>query len=40
MDFMDVSRAKAFAASSNLKTVMKAAGVVGAPVIHILKKVT
>ena len=40
MDFMDLARAKAFGASSDLKTVMKAAGVVGAPSIHILKKVT
>jgi hypothetical protein len=40
MDFADLARAKAFAASPDLKAVMKAAGVVGTPTIHILKKVT
>jgi hypothetical protein len=40
MDFSDVSKAKAFAASADLKAAMKLAGVVGAPAIHILKKVT
>ena len=40
MDFADLARAKAFAASADLKAAMKAAGVVGAPTIHILKKVT
>jgi quinol monooxygenase YgiN len=39
MDFSDVHKAKAFAASEDLKTAMKLAGVVGAPSIHILKKV-
>ncbi len=40
MDFSDLGKAKAFAASPGLKEAMKAAGVVGAPAIHILKKVT
>jgi hypothetical protein len=40
LDFSDVHKAKAFAASEDLKTAMKAAGVVGAPSLHILKKVT
>ena len=40
LDFADLSKAKAFAASADLKSAMKSAGVVGAPVIHILKKVT
>ncbi len=40
MDFSDASKAKAFAASANLKAAMKLAGVVGKPAIHILKKVT
>jgi quinol monooxygenase YgiN len=40
MDFSDLAKAKAFAASPGLKEAMKAAGVVGAPAIHILKKVT
>lgn len=40
MDFSDFGAAKTFAESEDLKTVMKAAGVVGAPTIHLLKKVT
>jgi quinol monooxygenase YgiN len=40
LDFADLAKAKAFAASADLKAAMKAAGVVGAPVIHILKKIT
>jgi hypothetical protein len=40
MDFSDFEKAKAFAASTDLKTVMKAAGVVGTPTIHILRKMT
>lgn len=40
MDFSDVGKAKAFAASDDLKAAMKGAGVVGAPTIHVLKKVT
>ena len=40
MDFSDAGKAKAFAASADLKAAMKLAGVVGAPTIHILKKVT
>jgi heme-degrading monooxygenase HmoA len=40
LDFADLSKAKAFAASADLKAAMKSAGVVGTPVIHILKKVT
>ena len=40
MDFANLAKAKAFAASADLKTVMKAAGVVGTPAIHLLKKVT
>ena len=40
MDFSDASKAKAFAASADLKAAMKLAGVVGKPDIHILNKVT
>jgi hypothetical protein len=40
MDFSDASKAKAFAASADLKAAMNSAGVVGAPAIHILKKLT
>ncbi len=40
LDFADVGKAKAFAASADLKEAMKSAGVVGTPVIHILKKIT
>ena len=40
MDFADVATAKAFAASPDLAAAMQAAGVVGAPAIHVLKKVT
>ncbi len=40
LDFAGLSKAKAFAASADLKAAMKSAGVVGTPVIHILKKVT
>jgi hypothetical protein len=40
MDFSNFDNAKKFAESEDLKTVMKAAGVVGAPSIHLLKKVT
>lgn len=40
MDFSDVGKAKAFAASADLKTAMQSAGVVGTPAIHVLKKVT
>jgi quinol monooxygenase YgiN len=40
MDFSDATKAKAFSASPNLKEVMKTAGVLGTPAIHILKKVT
>ena len=40
MDFSNFDNAKKFAESEDLKTVMKAAGVVGAPAIHLLKKVT
>lgn len=40
MDFADLAKAKAFGASGDLKTVMKAAGVIGKPEILILKKVT
>jgi len=40
MDFSDFGAAKKFAESEDLKTVMKAAGVVGVPAIHLLKKVT
>jgi hypothetical protein len=40
LDFGDLAKAKAFAASADLKAAMKAAGVVGAPSIHILKKIT
>jgi hypothetical protein len=40
MDFQDFGRAKAFSESEDLKHVMKLAGVLGAPSVHILKKVT
>jgi hypothetical protein len=40
LDFAGLSKAKAFAASADLKAAMKSAGVVGTPVIHILKRVT
>jgi len=40
LDFADFGRAKAFADSADLKAAMKAAGVVGKPEIHILKKIT
>ncbi len=40
LDFADFARAEAFAASADLKAAMKAAGVVGKPDIHILKKIT
>lgn len=40
MDFSDFATAKKFAESEDLKTAMKAAGVVGVPAIHLLKKVT
>jgi hypothetical protein len=40
LDFADLARAKAFAASADLKAAMESAGVVGEPVIHILKKIT
>jgi hypothetical protein len=40
LDFADFAKAKAFAASADLKAAMKAAGVVGKPDIHILKKIT
>jgi heme-degrading monooxygenase HmoA len=40
MDFADLAKAKAFAASDDLKAAMKHAGVVGAPTIHLLKKIT
>jgi hypothetical protein len=40
MDFSDVGKAQAFAASAGLETAMKSAGVVGTPTIHVLKKVT
>jgi len=40
MDFSDFGAAKKFAESEDLKAVMKAAGVVSAPAIHLLKKVT
>ena len=40
MDFSDFNRAKEFSQSDDLRNVMKLAGVVGAPSIHLLKKVT
>jgi quinol monooxygenase YgiN len=40
LDFSDAGKAKAFGGSADLKNAMKAAGVVGKPVIHILNKVT
>ena len=40
MDFSNFTRAKAFAASADLKAAMRLAGVVGKPDIHILNKVT
>jgi hypothetical protein len=40
LDFAGLSEANVFAASAGLKVAMKSAGVVGTPVIHILKKVT
>jgi uncharacterized protein (DUF1330 family) len=40
MDFSDVGAAKKFVESEDLKTAMKSAGVVGAPTIHLLKKMT
>jgi hypothetical protein len=40
LDFSDVGKAKAFAASADLKAAMTSAGVVGKPDIHILSKVT
>jgi len=40
LDFADFARAKAFSASEDLKAAMKAAGVLGKPEVHILKKIT
>ena len=40
LDFANFDKAKAFAASTDLKDAMKLAGVVGKPTIHILRKVT
>jgi hypothetical protein len=40
MDFSDFAAAKKFAESEDLKSAMKAAGVVGVPAIHLLKKAT
>jgi hypothetical protein len=40
LDFSDLGKAKAFAASADLKAAMQSAGVLGTPSVHILKKVT
>ena len=40
LDFAYLARAKAFAASDDLKDAMKRAGVTGKPELHILKKIT
>ena len=38
MEFSDLGKAKAFASSADLAKAMKAAGVLGAPEIHIMNR--
>jgi hypothetical protein len=39
MEFSDLGKAKAFGASADLATAMKAAGVLGKPEIHMMNRV-